>query len=515
MIDDPARPRPASPTATPHAATHHRLLRVLVFVVGVSTLGAEIAAARLMAPYFGASTIVWANTIGTVLVALSIGYWLGGRLADRRPHMEGSRAGCSAPACCWRSSRSSRAVPHALGQGLRPIDVGAFIGSLVGVLALVAVPVLLLGAVSPWAIRLSVARVDDAGRTAGGLYALSTVGSLLGTWAAALLLIPLIGTQRTFISMALMVALVAALALPRRMLLVPLGIALLLASRPARPSRARRRARARGARDGPAVRARGRGARRRAAAGAQRGGRLPLDVRRDTCSPATTGTGGSHAARRARAAPPRSVAILGNGAGTAVRAYEQLFPATQIDGVEIDGALTELGKRWFGLRERPGVRLHTDDARPYLRRAHRRWEAVFIDAYRQPYIPFYLATREFFALVPRPPGPRWRRGDQRRPPRGLRPARAGCSRGPADGLRARRARPITRENTLLIASDVAPSSARVEAALPSAPPLVRPVLARTAADLAPGLAGGPVYTDDKAPVEWLIDRSIITYAADH
>ena len=52
---------------------------------GPASLGAEIAAARLLAPFFGASTIVWANTIGVVLVALSVGYWLGGRLADRAP----------------------------------------------------------------------------------------------------------------------------------------------------------------------------------------------------------------------------------------------------------------------------------------------------------------------------------------------------------------------------------------------------------------------------------------------
>ena len=64
-------------------------LELLVFVVGTSTLGAEIAAARLMAPFFGDSTIVWANTIAIVLVALSVGYWFGGRLADRHPHLRG------------------------------------------------------------------------------------------------------------------------------------------------------------------------------------------------------------------------------------------------------------------------------------------------------------------------------------------------------------------------------------------------------------------------------------------
>src|ERR671919_125839 len=67
----------------------NRFLYFLIFVVGTASLGAEIAAAHLMAPYFGASTIVWANTIGVVVVSLSVGYWLGGRLGDRHPHLRG------------------------------------------------------------------------------------------------------------------------------------------------------------------------------------------------------------------------------------------------------------------------------------------------------------------------------------------------------------------------------------------------------------------------------------------
>jgi predicted membrane-bound spermidine synthase len=188
------------------------LVERIVLVVGVATLGAEIAAQRLVAPAFGASTVVWANTIAVVLVALSGGYWLGGRLADRHPNVRGL------------------ALAALLGAGLLALvplaaipllggtqDVlGEFSGSLLALLVLVAPPVLVLGAVSPWAIRLRVRGVEDAGDVAGRLYALSTAGGLIGTFAAALLLIPLAGTRWTFLSLAALLALTAAPAVRRR-----------------------------------------------------------------------------------------------------------------------------------------------------------------------------------------------------------------------------------------------------------------------------------------------------------
>src|SRR5215204_2464628 len=165
-------------------------LPVLVFVVGTGSLGAEIAAVRLLAPYFGASTIVWANTIGIVLVALSAGYWLGGRLADRHPNM---RALCLT---ALAAALLLAAVPFVADplldvavDALDEISAGAFVGSLLAVLVLVAVPVLLLGTVSPWAIRLAVHSVEEAGTVAGRLYALSTAGSLVGALAPAAIVV--------------------------------------------------------------------------------------------------------------------------------------------------------------------------------------------------------------------------------------------------------------------------------------------------------------------------------------
>src|SRR5919197_3775299 len=91
--------------------------------------------------------------------------------------------------------------------------------------------------------------------------------------------------------------------------------------------------------------------------------------------------------------------MLGTAAGTTARAYAHYFPRTVVDAVEIDGELFDIGRRYFGLEARPQLREHTADARPYLRATDQRFDAIFLDTYRQPYIPFYLTTKEFFALA--------------------------------------------------------------------------------------------------------------------
>src|SRR5687768_7568246 len=206
-------------------------LGLLVFVVGSASLGAEIAAARLMAPFFGASTIVWANTIGVVLVSLSVGYWLGGRFADRHPHKHGLCvlvliAGLAVSLIPFVADPFLDISVDALDN----VSAGAFIGSLIAVSVLVAPPVMLLGAASPYAIRLAVERVEESGTVAGRMYAISTIGSLAGTWTSALLLVPLVGTRRTFLIFGLACAMVAVTGIARRAALaVPAVIVALLA----------------------------------------------------------------------------------------------------------------------------------------------------------------------------------------------------------------------------------------------------------------------------------------------
>ena len=249
----------------------------MVAVVGAASLGAEIAAARLLAPWFGASTIVWANTIATVLVALSVGYWYGGRLADRDPTVHGMAR------IVLLAAGLLALVPFVAGPFLRVsvdaldrVEAGAFVGSLIGVLVLIAAPVFVLGVVAPYAVRLSVTAVDEAGRVAGRLYAISTLGSLAGVFLSALLFIPLLGTRRTFLVFALALAVVAAPG-ARTPLDPHPGRGRAAAARPGRDDQDGRRGEGRlGTRDRVPVRARRAGPGRGAAARAERGAGDPL-----------------------------------------------------------------------------------------------------------------------------------------------------------------------------------------------------------------------------------------------
>lgn len=488
-------------------------LEVVVFVVGAASLGAEIAATRLIAPYFGASTIVWANTIATVLLSLSAGYAVGGRVADRAPHMRGLCALCLAAAALLA------AVPVAaqplLSAGVPALDrlaAGAAIGSLAAVLVLVAVPILLLGAITPYAVRLRLERIDSSGRTSGRLYAISTLGSLVGTFAAALVLVPLVGTRRTFIIFALLVACVAALGLSRRFLLVPLVIACLLAIPTGTVKASAPDGRVIFETDTPYQYARV----IQTPAGVRR---LELNEGLATHSllvPNSFLTGDYWDdflvdGRAVQPSTPRRIAILGNAAGTTARAVGHYFPSTDVDAVEIDGELTAIGHRFFDLQG-PHLNTISADARPFLQATTQRYDQIFIDAYRQPYIPFYLTTREFFGVVAshlEPGGavvinvghPEASNQLERVLTATMRTAFASVSRDP-----------VTATNTLLVGSQAAISPGLLTRSADLGPELL-PIAQAAAARLSPGFRGGEVYTDDRAPIEWLVDRSIIRYAA--
>jgi spermidine synthase len=481
--------------------SRQRALYVLVFLAGVGTLATEICASRLLAPYFGSSTIVWANLIGLVLASLSVGYWLGGKVADRRPEARVLGAIVLAAALLVAVTPFlARPFLDLSVEGLDQVSEGAAIGSFVGTLLLFAPPIALMGMAAPFAIRLALADVEHAGAVAGRLYALSTVGSLLGTFLSALVTIPLIGTQRTMLGSAALLALGGALLLRRRWLVVAPAMVVLLAVPPgaikaspdliyeteSRYQYVRVLERASGTRqlelnEGVAVHSVWR----------------PDDV-------LTGGVWDTFLAVPALLGrEPTRVAVLGNAGGTTARAFGRFYPGTEIDGVELDPIVSDVGFRFFGMADNPRLHVHDADARPFLRATSERYDLIFVDAYRPPYVPFYLATKEFFALV--------------------------RSRLAPGGIVALNVATVPGDHRLAHGIEATLKSVFADVrfnriVLGSMTPMTRLTLARAPAPLLslvrlmfdglqPSVARGEPWTDDRAPVEWITDRMIVSYAA--
>ena len=487
-------------------------LGALVFGAGIGALATEITASRLLAPYFGSSTIVWANLIGIILAALAVGYWLGGRVADRRPQARLLGLLVLVAAVCVA------VIPFAAKpfldftvEGLDTASAGAVVGSFLAVLLLCAPPVVLLGMVSPFAIRLAVSSIETAGAVAGRLYALSTAGSLLGVFLPALVLIPAIGTQRTFLVIAALLAASSCFLLGARYLVVTALLAALLLVPPG-------------------------------AAKAEEGliyeetsfhqyigvverpdGRRLLHLnegvavhsvwRRDSVL-----TGGVWDAFLALppllGRPLERVAILGNAGGTTARALGVYYPSARIDGVELDPAVSDVGRRFFGMNDNPNLTVHDVDARPFLRASDERYDLIVVDAYRQPYVPFYLATREFFRLV-----------RKHLTPGGI--VALNVASVPDDERLVRAVGgtlaaelpqvlewPALRFNTIVLGLDEPLSIDELRRRLAAGPEELSSIRELLARDVAPVEAVDDPWTDDHAPVEWLTDRMIVSYAAE-
>jgi SAM-dependent methyltransferase len=204
---------------------------------------------------------------------------------------------------------------------------------------------------------------------------------------------------------------------------------------------------------------------------------------------------------------PRTLAVLGNAGGTIARAYGRFWPEVDIDGVEIDPAVSEAAARYLGLHDNPRLHVVDADARPFLRRTDKRYDLIFVDAYHQPYVPFYLATREFFELV-----------RSRLAPGGVLALNVATVPGDeqlVDGIAGTvasvfpetRIWPALRFNHFVIGL-----TRPLGAVRPIPVPLLGKLLERQLSD--PVAPAAKPWTDDRAPVEWVTDRMILRYAAE-
>jgi spermidine synthase len=391
------------------------LIYCIAFITGAIVMSFEMLGSRYLNPHFGSGIYTWASLISTVLAALTAGYFLGGALADRRPHVPvlGATVLIGSVYLILLPKFADALLEFVLD---RFDDVKS--GSLAAAMAIMVFPVTFLGMYSPFAIRLLLKSPHRSGVVSGTVYGISTAGSIVGTLGTTFFLIPAMGSRAITISLgtAGLVAGLALVAWPyvgRRSVAGSIGAMLAMlvwphASQAAELIDAQVRADMLARQDGQIAHIETEYndiyiTKRRAELTMSfqlRGwdytesvtnlndpDDLPIKYNRNM----TLGVIYPEEARR--------VLMLGLGGGSISTYLGRHMPDVAIDTVEIDPGVIAAAKRYFGMRESDKVRFLEGDGRVFLNRHKETYDLILVDAFHGGYVPFHLLTKEFYALV--------------------------------------------------------------------------------------------------------------------
>ncbi len=499
-----------------------------VFISGMTTLGAELAAGRLIGNVFGTSNLVWASIIGLILIYLTFGYFLGGKWADKDP----------SPLAMYRilawAAFTIGLVPYVAVPVLRyaatafeVLSVGIMAGSFLVVLILFIVPITLLGTISPYAIRLSVDDAEKAGEISGRIYAVSTLGSFIGTFIPTIVLVPTIGTRLTFAVMGMLLLIVALIGLARfastRDMLKFIWMPIVLAAIAVIFSNSALKAN-----NGQVYET-------------ESAYNYIQVVKQDDFVLLKLNDGqGVHSIyhpdylyyngpwEQFSVGPyfyenrsPDSIkhmAIVGLAAGTAARQATLIYGEDlQIDGFEIDPKIVQVGRDYFEMNQ-PNLNVIIGDGRLGLDQSQTKYDIIAIDAYRPPYIPAHMTTLEFFEICAA------HLADD-----GVLTLNVGSTPGDRrliDGLATTMAQvfpsihimdiPNTLNTMIFATKQPTTSEAFLNnlmrfAGDQSLHPLLVTTMSSTYANLKPGYETTTVFTDDLAPIEWIVNDMVVRF----
>ena len=379
---------------------------VIVFVASFCLLVIELVAGRILAPHVGVSLYTWTSIIGVVLAGISIGAWIGGVLADRFD------PNAILPILLTLAAAASFAIvplANLIGADVLPLPESSL---MLRVLALSAIifflPSFLLGTISPVAVKMALRDLAQTGHVVGRIYAVSTVGSILGTFATGFFLIARFGTHAILIGVACVLLICAAATFRRKIAAVailPLAAACVFASQRMQSPLER----------GSAyfketsyftIRVE----HRTALDGVRPLETLILDQLvhslDDPASPCYLAYGCLNIFHelvqwKAQRGPPLELLFIGGGGYTLPRCVESTFPGARIDVAEIDPGVTDVAYRFMGLPRNTRVHTANVDARWFLMRSDRKYDIIFGDAFNDISVPYHLTTREFIALQKR------------------------------------------------------------------------------------------------------------------
>lgn len=392
----------SNPTSSAYKSTVNRyILEIIVFTAGAAVMIFELVGSRIFAPYLGTSLYIWTSLIGVILGSLSIGYWLGGKIADNNPSLKtlsfllflsailiAATAILSTPCLSLLSS---------FGLDLR---ISAVVSSLI----LFAPASVVFGMISPYAVRLKIKNVKNSGRTVGNLYAISTIGSIFGTFLAGFVLISFFGSTKILFLLAALMVFTSMLAYMKSLfkskVLAVVVITLFYASSVYM------------------------------AADLKQKGFIDVDTNYSRVVIATHEDPKTHKPIRTMSFDPlvtqsgmfldsdelvfeyskyfllakyfnkdiHNSLMLGGAGYSFPKYYLKEFGGARMDVVEIDSQITQLAREYFRLGNSKSLKIYDEDGRSFLNRRadlHGTYDAIFVDAYSSAStVPFQLTTVE-------------------------------------------------------------------------------------------------------------------------
>lgn len=505
-----------------------RYLLFTVFISGMTTLAAELTAGRLIGNVFGTSNLVWASIIGLILIYLTLGYFLGGKWADQTP-----TALAMYRILAWAAFTVGLvpfvAVPvlKSAADAFEVLSVGIMAGSFIVVLILFIVPITLLGAISPYAIRLSVNDASKAGQISGQIYAISTLGSFIGTFIPTLVTIPTIGTRLTFVLFGMILLIVSLIGIYKfasqkemlKLIWMPILLILLsiLFSSSALKNNNGQVYEAESAYNYIQVQ--------------QQNGYTLLRLNdgqgvhsiyhEETMyfnGPWEQFSVGPYFYENRSPDEIKHMAIIGLAAGTAARQATAIYgDDIQIDGYEIDEQIVEVGKEYFGLNL-SNLNIVIGDGRLNLDRSQTQYDIIAIDAYRPPYIPPHMTSLEFFEICA-----------SHLTDTGVLTLNVGSVPGDrrlVDGLATTMSQIFpsihimdipNSLNSMIFATKQPTTPENFSANLvrlagdANTNPLLITTMSSTFVNLQSGYTTTTVFTDDLAPIEWIVNNMVVSF----
>lgn len=371
-------------------------LCLIAFGSGAAVMAMELIISRILTPVFGSSTYTWGSLIGLVLTGLSLGYFLGGRIADKDPKFK--------KICAIIFSAGLYIVfipfiaPGVLGFTLTALPQNQF-SSLFATFILVFFPTTLLGFVSPYVIKLGTETLHKVGNISGTLYSISTAGSIFGTFLTIFVLIPTMDVRTVLFGVGVVLMIISLLGLKTAPKIITVAVIIILFT----PS------------------------------SSLVTGFMPhigtlvieketpyshLDVV-DSDNTRTMYLNGLRHSQMDKDNPNdllltyskyfhlgqlfnpqlEKILFVGGGGFSGPKNFLETYPDSLIDVVEIDPDVIEAAKTYFFLKDNPRLKIFNEDARTFLMDSDKKYDLIILDAYAADYVPFHLLTQEYFQIL--------------------------------------------------------------------------------------------------------------------